>query len=113
MEMNVTNLKRLVQFSEDKGLLDTMKKRRHVKEDLLKTRFFNLVLVCLERGQEIPPCPEPYDVCFYIVEGSGTFTVGNDKADLAASEMVFAPANVSRGIKCKGQMVVLGIQEPH
>jgi quercetin dioxygenase-like cupin family protein len=111
--MDVINLKKLVQFSEDKGLLDTMEKRRRVKKDLLKTRCFNLVLVCLERGQEIPPRPEPYDVCFYIVEGSGTFTVGNDKADLSAGEMVFAPANVSRGIRCKEQMVVLGIQEPH
>jgi len=47
------------------------------------------------------------------VEGSGTFTVGDEKADLSAGEMVFAPANISRGIRCKEQMVVLGIQEPH
>ncbi len=111
--MDVINLKRLVQFSWDKGLLDTMEKRRRVKKDMLKTRCFNLVLVSLERGQEIPPRPEPYDVCFYIVESSGTFTVGDKKADLSAGEMIFAPANISRGIKCKEQMVVLGIQEPH
>jgi quercetin dioxygenase-like cupin family protein len=111
--MDVINLKKLVQFSEDKGLLDTMEKRRRVKKELLKTRCFNLVLVCLERGQEIPSRPEPYGVCFYIVEGSGTFTVGDEKADLSVGEMVFAPANVSRGIGCKEQMVVLGIQEPH
>ena len=111
--MDVTNLKRLAQFSQDNGLLDTMEKRRRVKKDLLKTRSFNLVLVCLNRGQEITPRPESYDVCFYIVEGSGTFTVGDEKADLSAGEMVFAPANVSREIKCKEQMAVLGIQEPH
>ena len=111
--MDAINLKGLVQFSEDKGLLDTMEKRRRVKKDLLKTRCFNLVLVCLERDQEIPLRPEPYDVCFYIIEGSGIFTVGDEKADLSAGEIAFAPANVSRGIKCKEQMVVLGIQEPH
>jgi quercetin dioxygenase-like cupin family protein len=111
--MDAINLKGLVRFSEDKGLLDTMEKRRRVKKDLLKTRCFNLVLVCLERDQEIPPRPEPYDVCFYIIEGSGTFTVGDEKTDLSAGEMVFTPANVSRGIKCKEQMVVLGVQEPH
>ncbi len=111
--MDIINLKKLMQFSEDKGLLDTVEKRRRVKRDLLKTRCFNLVLVCLDRGQEIPPCPELYDVCFYIAEGSGTFTVGDEKADLSAGEIVFAPANVSRGIKCKERMVVLGIQEPH
>jgi len=111
--MDVINLKRLAQFSWDRGLLDNMEKRKRVKKDLLKTRCFNLVLVCLDRDQEIPPRPEPYDVCFYVVEGSGTFTVGDEKADMSAGEMVFAPANVSRGIKCKEQMVVLGIQEPH
>jgi quercetin dioxygenase-like cupin family protein len=111
--MDVINLKRLAQFSQDNGLLDTMEKRRHVKKDLLKTRSFNLVLVCLDRGQEIPPRREPYDVCFYIVEGSGTFTVGDEKAGLSAGEMVFAPANVSRDMKCKEQLVVLGVQEPH
>jgi len=74
-----------------------MEKRRRVKKDLLKTRCFNLVLVSLERGQEIPPRPEPYDVCFYIAEGSGTFTVGDEKVDLSAGEMVFVPADISRG----------------
>jgi quercetin dioxygenase-like cupin family protein len=29
-----------------------------VKKDLLKTHWFNVVLVCLEAGQEIPPHPE-------------------------------------------------------
>jgi len=111
--MNGIDLKRLAKFSEDKGLLDTMEKRRRVKKDLLQTRSFNLVLVCLNEGQEIPPRPEPYDVCFYVVEGSGTFTVGNEKADLSAGKVIFAPANVSRGMKCKEQMIVLGIQEPH
>jgi quercetin dioxygenase-like cupin family protein len=111
--MNVIDLKRLTKFSEDKGLLDTTEKRRRVKKDLLRTRSFNLVLVCLNEDQEIPPRPEPYDVCFYVVEGSGTFTVSDEKADLSAGEIVFVPANVSRGIKCKEQMTVLGIQEPH
>ncbi|MGQ9538598.1 MAG: cupin domain-containing protein [Candidatus Bathycorpusculaceae bacterium] len=111
--MDVVNLKRLVQFSDNEGLLDSMEERRRVKRELLRTRCFNLVLVCLDIGQEIPPRPEPYDVCFYIVEGSGTFTVGDEKASLSAGEVVFAPANVCRGIKCKERLVVLGVQEPH
>jgi quercetin dioxygenase-like cupin family protein len=110
--MDVINFKGMAQFSQNKGLLDTMEKRRHVKKDLLEARCFNLVLFCLDKGQEIPLRPEPYDVCFYIAEGSGTFTAGNERADLSAGEMVFAPANASRGIECKEQMVVLGIQEP-
>jgi len=68
-----------------------MEKCKRVKKNLLKTRCFNLVFVCPDRGQEIPPRPEPYDVCSYIVEGSGTFTVGDKKADLSAGEMFFCP----------------------
>jgi hypothetical protein len=87
MKDGCNKFKNLVRISEDKGLLDIMEKRRHVKKDLFKTRCFNLVLVCFDRGQEIPPRPEPYDVCFYVVEGSGTFTMGYEKADLSAGEI--------------------------
>ncbi|MGC8998928.1 MAG: cupin domain-containing protein [Candidatus Bathyarchaeia archaeon] len=111
--MDVIDLRKLVGYSQDKGLLDSMEKRRRVKKDLLKTRNFNLMLLSLDFGQEIPSRPEPYDVCFYVVEGSGTFTVGKEKADLSSVQMVFVPANVARGIRSKERMVVLGIQEPH
>ncbi|MGB9684597.1 MAG: cupin domain-containing protein [Candidatus Bathyarchaeales archaeon] len=111
--MDIVDLRKLVEYSQDKGLLDTMEKRRRVKKDLLKTRNYNLVLVCLDVEQEIPSRPEPYDVCFYVVEGSGTFTVGNEKADLSGGQMIFVPANVARGIKSKERVVVLGIQGPH
>jgi len=112
-EMDVIDLRKHVEYSHDKGLLDAMEKRRRVKKDLLKTKNYNIVLVCLDAEQEIPSRPEPYDVCFYVVKGFGTFTVGNEKADLSSGQMVFAPANMARGMKSKERMVVLGIQEPH
>jgi hypothetical protein len=64
--MDVINLKKLAQFSHEKGLLNAMEKRRHVKKNLLKTRCFNLALVCLNRGQEIPLRPEPYEYAFAL-----------------------------------------------
>jgi quercetin dioxygenase-like cupin family protein len=75
--------------------------------------MFNIVLVCLETGQEIPPRSEPYDVCFYVIDGEGTFTVGNREAQLTAGSMVFAPANASRGIKSAKRLSILGVQEAH
>ena len=89
------NLKRLAQSSWGRGLSGTVEERKSVREELLETCCFNLVLVRLDVGQGIPPHPEPCDVCFHVVEGSGTFTVGGEKADLSAGEMVFAPANAS------------------
>jgi quercetin dioxygenase-like cupin family protein len=101
--LDVQDLTKLVEFS----------KTERVKKDVRRTRMFNIVLVCLETGQEIPPRPEPYDVCFYVIEGRGVFTVGDREAELAAGSMTFAPVNVARGIKSTQHLTVLGIQEAH
>ena len=103
MRLDVWDLTELAEFSESD----------RVKKDVCKTRMFNIVLVCLEAGQEIPPRPEPYDVCFYVIEGEGTFTIGDRREGLKAGSMTFAPANVARGIKSTQRLTILGIQEAH
>ena len=110
---NVINLNKLVEFASGKHLLDTMQDRQRVKKNVLKVKSFNVVLICLESGQEIPSRPEPYEVCFYIIDGSGTFSVGEEKHDLSKGHMIYVPANVARGIKSNQRLTVLGIQEPH
>lgn len=109
----VLDLNRLAEFSQKQGLLSTMDDRRRVKKDLLETSYFNIVLICLESGQEIPVRPEPYAVCFYVVDGKGTFTVGNEQVELSRGGLIFAPANEARGIKSLERLTLLGIQEPH
>ena len=103
LKRNLWDLTKLTEFSET----------QRIKKDICKTKMFNIVLVCLETGQEIPPRPEPYDVCFYVMEGQGTFTVGNKQMELKAGSMIFAPANVARGIKSTKRLSILGIQEAH
>ena len=101
--MNKWDLIKLAEFS----------KTNRIKKDIHKTKWFNIVLVCLESGQEIPSRPEPYDVCFYVIDGSGTFTVGNEQVDLRHGGAIFAPANVARGVKSTQRLTILGIQQPH
>ncbi len=84
-----------------------------VKRDLLKTSNFNVALICLKTGQEIPSRPEPYAVCFYVIEGKGVFTVGLEQVELDSGGMIFAPASEARGILCKERLTLLGIQDPH
>ena len=103
MKLDVWDLTKLAEFSDV----------QRVKKDLCKTKMFNIVLVCLETGQEIPPRPEPYDVCFCVIDGQGIFTVGEEQTNLKSGSMVFAPANVARGIKSTKRLSVLGIQEAH
>ena len=107
------DLYKLVEFSQKESVLNTMKDRQRVKKNLLRTRNFNVVLICLESGQEIPSRPEPYDVCFYVVDGKGMFTVGKEQAELSRGKLIFAPANVGRGIKSRERLTLLGVQESH
>jgi quercetin dioxygenase-like cupin family protein len=82
------------------------------KNDVFKGKHFNIVVICLDDGYEIPPHHEPYDVFFYMVSGKGVFTAGEKRWDAGPGSMVFAPAGV-RGIKCLSRLTILGIQEPH
>jgi quercetin dioxygenase-like cupin family protein len=80
---------------------------------LIKTDSFNVVLVCLEAGQEIPPHPEPYAVCFYVINGKGMFTVGNEQVELSSGGLIFVPVNETRGILSREKLMLLGVQDPH
>ena len=111
--VKVFDLTKLSEFFDKNGLLSAMEDRRRVKKDLLKTSNFNVVLICLEAGQEIPSRPEPYAVCFYVVDGKGTFTVGTERVELNRGSLIFAPANEARGIKSIERLTLLGIQDPH
>jgi quercetin dioxygenase-like cupin family protein len=83
-----------------------------VKSDVFKGKHFNVVVICLDDGCEIPPHHEPYDVFFYVVSGRGIFTSGEKQWPAQTGSMVFTPVGI-RGIKCLERMTVLGIQEPH
>jgi len=82
------------------------------KGDVFKGKHFDIVVICLDDGYEIPPHHEPYEVFFYVVSGKGVFTAGEKRWDAEPGSMIFAPAGI-RGIKCLSQLTVLGIQEPH
>ena len=82
------------------------------KKDVFKSRHFNIAVICLDSGHEIPPHDEPYDVFFYVISGKGVFTAGEKQWEAELGSMVFAPAGV-RGIKCIERLTILGIQEPH
>ena len=84
-----------------------------VKKDILVTDWFNVSLICLEEGQEIPPHPEPYAVLFHIIDGEGTITVGTKRYDALPGHMIFVPGNSIRGIAPRTRMSLLGIQQPH
>ena len=88
-------------------------KTARVKKDILVTDWFNVSLICLEEGQEIPPHPEPYAVLFHIIDGEGTITVGSKRYDAMPGHIIFVPEGSIRGIAPCTRMSLLGIQQPH
>jgi quercetin dioxygenase-like cupin family protein len=83
------------------------------KEDIIKSDKFNIVVVCLEKDQEIKPHPEPYAVFFYVMEGRGIFTSEDEKVELNKGDSIFMKSNKIRGIKCIEKLSILGVQDEH
>lgn len=82
-----------------------------VKKDLLKTTDSNIVLICLETGQEIPPHPEPYAVVFVVLQGEGVITTGKSRHPVRSMHLIPVGKDEDRGIRCDQRMVILGIRE--
>ena len=83
------------------------------KEDILKTDNFNIVIVCLEKDQEIKPHPEPYAVFFFVIEGKGIFISKDGETELSKGDSIFIESNKIRGIKCIEKLKILGVQDGH
>ena len=82
-----------------------------VKKDLIKTAGSNIVLICLETGQVIPPHPEPYAVVFVVLQGEGIITSGTVEHPVKPMHLVSVKKDENRGIRCNQRMVLLGIRE--
>jgi quercetin dioxygenase-like cupin family protein len=100
---------------EHKDLQDLIEYSRttRVVKDVLMTDWFNVVLVCLEAGQEIQPHPEPYAVLFHVIKGEGTITAGTERYDVKPNHVIFVPKDGIRGIAPRTRMSLVGIQQPH
>jgi len=82
-----------------------------IKKDLLRTAGSNIVLVCLETGQVIPPHPEPYAVVFVVLKGEGVITAGTTEHPVQPMYLVSVGTDENRGIRCDKRLLILGIRE--
>jgi quercetin dioxygenase-like cupin family protein len=82
-----------------------------VKKDLIRTAGSNIVLVCLETGQVIPPHPESYAVVFVVLQGEGIITSGTTEHPVKPLHLVSVGKDENRGIRCHQRMVLPGIRD--
>jgi len=91
----VMNVRDLIEYNSKKV---SMKK-------LLDVGGFNLALVCLDAGQEIPPHPEAYDAVFYLIEGRGGVHSGRRRANVGGWLDNLLPQGEAQHPRNKGDRV--------
>ena len=79
------------------------------KINLFETKNFFCDVYCLEPGQEQKAhAHQDEDKIYFVLEGRGTFQVGDEFQELGSGQTIFAPAGSVHGVKNQsGERVTL------
>lgn len=102
--METFDLKKLITFKDDKL----------TKEMLFDSPEMRIALMCLEPGQKLTPHKAPLRLLMYVVEGKGTFTVGEEKIEADEKTCIPCEPMVEHGFEAdKGEkLVVMAVVTP-
>ena len=102
--MQGIDLKKRIKFYPDKI-------SREMIDDKPEMR---IALMCLEAGQKLDPHKAPMRLLMYVVEGSGTFTVGEEKIEADEKTCIPCDPMVEHGFHAdKGEkLVVMAVVTP-
>lgn len=102
--MEIIDLKKLIKFYPDKI-------SREMLDDKPEMR---IALMCLEPGQQLNPHKAPLRLLMYVVEGKGTFTVGEEKIEADEKTCIPCDPMVQHGFAAdKGErLVVMAVVTP-
>ena len=70
---------------------------------LFTSERFELIHLTLRPGEEMEPHVQPVDVVFYILQGEGTLSVGNEITGITAGTTIHVKAGVTRAWHNRGQ----------
>jgi mannose-6-phosphate isomerase-like protein (cupin superfamily) len=91
--MNVKDVFAAAEFSDEKMR----------KISLFETNNFFCDVYCLEPGQEQKVhAHEGEDKIYYVLDGRGSFVVGDETLELSRGQIVLAPAGAPHGVKNAG-----------
>ena len=85
---------------------------RPVHKLLYDSEKMRVVLFCLLPGQVIAPHTSTSEVMMYLVEGEGTFTVGEEKQKLTPGSFLVCKSNEPHGFEATQKMMMLAIIAP-
>ncbi len=76
---------------------------KHFKSTLFQGDHMMVGLNCLEPGQaQAAHAHEAADKFYYVIEGRGMFTVGDETYEVAPGMVAWAPAGVSHAVENRG-----------
>lgn len=58
-----------------------------------------VIHILLQPGEGVPPHDNPFDVIFYVLEGQGELTIGDQNKQVAADSLIAIPSGTLRGWK--------------
>lgn len=100
--MGMIDVKKHVEFS----------KAKYVSKLLYDSEAIRLVLFCLEAGQEVPAHTSDSRVVMSVIEGEGSFIVGDKTPDVRAGYIAVCEPNEEHGMKARTKMVILAAIAP-
>jgi quercetin dioxygenase-like cupin family protein len=101
--MEILDLKKQIKFYPDK-----------ISREMLSDKpEMRIALMCLEPGQELTPHKAPLRLMMYVVEGKGTFTVGEETIEADEKTCVLCDPMVPHGFKATdSRLVVMAVVTP-
>jgi quercetin dioxygenase-like cupin family protein len=101
--MELLDLKKVIKFSPD----------RIGREMLSDKPEMRIALMCLEPGQELTPHKAPLRLLMYVVEGRGTFTVGDEQIEADEKTCILCEPMTPHGFKARdSRLVVMAVVTP-
>ena len=78
-----------------------------VSKTLLDKKSGTLTLFAFDAGQGLSEHTSPYDATVLIVEGEAVLTIGGQRVEAHAGELVIMPANVPHDVRAEARFKML------
>jgi quercetin dioxygenase-like cupin family protein len=96
----------------DLNVLKKFSSEKPIKQLVHDSEHLQMALICLEKGQEIPSHSAPSTVMMQVLEGEGEFTVGAEKREGTAGQVIPCAPDAPHGIRAVSRLAVLAIVAP-
>lgn len=102
--MEILDFKKLIKFKTDK-----------ISREMLSDKpEMRIALMCLNEGQKLEPHKAPLRLLMYVVQGRGTFIVGEERIEAEEKTCILCDPMVPHGFEAdKGErLVVMAVVTP-